>query len=89
MAEMLVRTSFNMEPFYPSTMDFRRWLQRLEGAFTVFKVTEELRVPHSLHYIGSKSFEILCDEVSPEEPYKKTFIEFTEKMEQYSTPQNP
>ncbi|KAG5872064.1 hypothetical protein JTB14_026758 [Gonioctena quinquepunctata] len=29
---------------------------------------------------------ILCDKVSPEDPYKKTFIELTEKMEQFYSP---
>ncbi|CAG9817611.1 unnamed protein product [Phaedon cochleariae] len=67
-------------------MEFRRWLQRLEGAFTVFKVTEDLRVPYLLHYIGSKSFEIICDKVSPEDPYQKSFNELIEKMEQFYSP---
>ncbi|KAG5864005.1 hypothetical protein JTB14_026633 [Gonioctena quinquepunctata] len=82
MAEMLEQTSFKIEPFDPSIMEFRRWLHRLEGTFTAFKVTEELQY----HYIGSKSFEILCDEVSPEDPYKKTSIELTEKMKQFYSP---
>ncbi|KAG5875968.1 hypothetical protein JTB14_017145 [Gonioctena quinquepunctata] len=72
MAELLVQTSFNIESFDPRTMEYRKWFQRLERAFTVFEVWEEVRVSYLLRYIGSKSFEILCDEVLPEDPYKKT-----------------
>jgi len=39
-----------MENFNPEVTTWRRWLQWLQGAFTIFRITGNAQVPYLLHY---------------------------------------
>lgn len=65
--------TFSIEPFDVTATNWDRWLQRLEGAFKIFNIQEDVRIPYLLHYVGSASFEMLCDRISPEDPYTQTY----------------
>lgn len=78
MAEARVQATFNIEPF-DTTKSWTRWLRRLEGAFTLFKVPESDKVPYLLHYIGSAAFEVIYNKCAPENPYTLNYATLVEK----------
>lgn len=77
-----------VEKFEPTTQSWKRWRQRLEGAFYLFKITDEKeKTAYLLHYIGVKPFEILCDRLEPENPYTKSYAELCGKIEEFYVPE--
>ncbi|XP_070510419.1 uncharacterized protein [Cardiocondyla obscurior] len=86
MAETVVHSNFAIELFDPQVTNWKRWLQRFEGAVTVFKVPETQKVAYLLHFIGSASFDYICDKVAPADPYSKLYSYLTEKLEEYYAP---
>lgn len=60
-----IPNSFTIENFNPEVTTWRSWLQRLQGAFTIFRITGNARVPYLLHYVGPSAFDILCDRLDP------------------------
>ncbi|KAK2578340.1 hypothetical protein KPH14_012794 [Odynerus spinipes] len=72
--------------FDSANTSWKRWLMRFEGAVAVFGIVEAKKVAYLLHFIGSKSFDILCDRLAPEDPYKKTYEELTAKLEEFYAP---
>jgi len=83
-----VQNVMQIENFDPTTQTWKRWLQRLEGSFKVFKITaEEEKVAYLLHYIGVEAFGILCDRLDPDDPYEKTFGELCRKLEEFYAPE--
>ncbi|XP_053990587.1 uncharacterized protein LOC128882838, partial [Hylaeus volcanicus] len=76
MAEAIVSANLAIETFDPAITHWKRWLKRFEGAVTVFGVPET-----------KKSFDIICDKLVPDDPYKKTYKELTDQLEEfYATP---
>ncbi|KAK9692907.1 hypothetical protein QE152_g34812 [Popillia japonica] len=82
---MVFSTSFNIEPYEP-TVNFIRWLQRLEGAFKVFKVPEPEYTAYLLHYIGAKAFDVLCDKINPKDPYTEQYSVLKTALEDFYAP---
>ncbi|XP_018395972.1 PREDICTED: uncharacterized protein K02A2.6-like, partial [Cyphomyrmex costatus] len=77
-----------IEKFDPATQTWKRWLQRLEGFFKVFKITSgEEKVVYLLHYIGVEAFGVLCDRLDPDDPYAKSFEELCNKLGEYYAPE--
>ncbi|XP_076397932.1 uncharacterized protein LOC143266214 [Megachile rotundata] len=81
-----VPSTFTIEPFDPADMPWTRWLQRLEGAFRIFKIQEEDKVPYMLHYLGAKTFNVLADRLAPADPYELTYREIKEKLKEFYEP---
>lgn len=86
MSLIMLNNTFNFEPFEPSTSNFHRWMQRLEGAFDAFQVQDEKKVTYFLHYIGAKAFEIICDKLTPEDPYKQDYVQLRNILEEFYAP---
>lgn len=86
MTETVVHGNFAIEVFDPSITNWRRWLRRFEGAVTVFKVPEGQQVAYLLHFIGSASFDFICDKLAPADPYTKTYNYLTEKLAEFYAP---
>jgi len=58
-----------IENFDPAKQTWKRWLQRLQSSFKVFKITaDEEKVVYLLHYIGVEAFGVLCDRLDPDDP---------------------
>ncbi|XP_071579209.1 uncharacterized protein [Temnothorax nylanderi] len=81
-----VPSTFNIEQFDPSTSQWNRWLQRFEGALSVFKVTEGSKVAYLLHYIGALSFDMLSDRLDPENPYEQSYEQITTLLQEFYEP---
>ncbi|KAK9730333.1 hypothetical protein QE152_g15299 [Popillia japonica] len=59
-------------------------LQRLEGAFKVFKEPEY--TAYLLHYIGAKAFDVLCDKINPKDPYTEQYSVLKTALEDFYAP---
>lgn len=81
----VVRTAFTIDPYILGT-DWKRWVQRLEGAFRLFKVPTGEYVGHLLHYVGAASFNTLCDKLTPVDPYTKTYNELKKELDEFYAP---
>ncbi|XP_029670911.1 uncharacterized protein LOC115240079 isoform X2 [Formica exsecta] len=77
---------FAVEAFDPNVSTWKRWLQRLQGAFLVFGIEGNARVPYLLHYVGPTTFDILCDRLDPEDPFGQTYEILVQKLEEFYAP---
>ena len=75
-----------IDMFDSTNTNWKRWLMRFEGAVAVFDIEETKKVAYLLHFIGAKSFDILCDSLSPKDPYSATYNELTAKLEEFYAP---
>jgi len=53
-----IQASFHIESF-DNTTSWPRWLNRLEGAFNLFKIPNKKKVLFLLHYIGPAAFDVI------------------------------
>jgi len=77
-----------IDNFDPAKQTWKRWLQRLQGSFKVFKITtDEEKVVYLLHYIGVEAFGVLCDRLDPVDPYAKSFGELCNNLGEFYAPE--
>lgn len=83
-----MRAKLAAETFDADRQPWKRWLQRLEGAFHVFHISEDTeKVAYLLHYIGVNAFGILCDQLDPEDPYLKSYDQLKAKLSEFYAPE--
>ncbi|KAK9739488.1 hypothetical protein QE152_g8990 [Popillia japonica] len=71
---MALQAVFTVETF--EKKKWTRWIERLEGAFTISKITEEESKKHLLsHYMGQEAYDILSDKLAPQKPQDKSYQE--------------
>lgn len=64
-----VPSSFSIEFFQETKGKFERWLQRLEGAFAIFQISEPAgKRNYLLHYVGPNTFDLICDGIATQKP---------------------
>ncbi|KMQ92009.1 hypothetical protein RF55_8061 [Lasius niger] len=78
--------SFAIEAFDPSTTTWKRWVQRLQGAFLIFGIKDDARVPYLLHYVGASAFDVLCDRLDPADPFVQPYDTLVLKLEEFYAP---
>lgn len=81
-----IPTSFVIEAFDPAMTTLKRWLQRLQGAFLIYGIRDDARVPFLLHYVGPTAFDVLCDRIDPEDPFQQTYAILIQKLEEFYEP---
>ncbi|CAL1678848.1 unnamed protein product [Lasius platythorax] len=86
MTETVVHGNFAIEVFDPNVTNWNRWLRRFEGAATVFKVPEAQKVAYLLHFIGSGSFDFICDKLAPLDPYTQSYAVLTARLAEFYAP---
>lgn len=86
MTKAVVHGNFAIEFFDPDVANWNRWLKRFEDAVAVFKVADSQRVAYFLHFIGPTSFDLICDKLAPEDPYKQPYKVLTEKLAEFYSP---
>lgn len=80
--------TIHVDFFDPKQQMFQRWLQRLEGAYRIFRIQEgHEKVAYLLHFIGVEAFGILCDRVDPQDPYQLTYAALIDKLKEYYAPE--
>ncbi|XP_050500443.1 uncharacterized protein LOC114337386 [Diabrotica virgifera virgifera] len=77
---------FSVEPFNQTATKWSRWVKRLEGAYKVFKIPEEMKLPYLLHYMGSEAYDTLCDKLAPEVPEDKSYEDTVKLMDNFYNP---
>lgn len=78
--------SFAIEAFDPSSTTWKRWVQRLQGAFLIFGIKDDARVPYLLHYVGPTAFDVLCDRLDPEDPFAQDYDVLVHKLQEFYEP---
>lgn len=78
--------AFTVETFDSTKTRWSRWVKRLEVAFTVFKVPENLKLHYLLHFMGAEAYDILSDKLAPETPETKTYKYVVDTMDQFYDP---
>ncbi|XP_070522382.1 uncharacterized protein [Cardiocondyla obscurior] len=78
--------SFAIEAFDPATTSWRRWVQRLQGAFLIFHIVDNARVPYLLHYVGPAAFDVLCDRLDPADPFLQSYDTLVLKLAEFYEP---
>ncbi|XP_072389574.1 uncharacterized protein [Diabrotica undecimpunctata] len=77
---------FSVESFNQSATKWSRWVKRLEGAYKVFKIPDEMRLPYLLHYMGSEAYDTLGDKLAPEVPEDKSYDDIVNLMDNFYNP---
>ncbi|KMQ88519.1 hypothetical protein RF55_11982 [Lasius niger] len=81
-----VPNTFTIEPFNSTTTNWTRWLLRL-GYKVPFESSQlKARVPYLLHYVGATSFDILCDRLSPQDPFEANYETLTNSLRDFYHP---
>lgn len=83
----LMQPTFVIEYFDKNRDQWSRWVERLEGAFTVFSIlNDKIKLHWLLHYIGPETYNVVCDKFAPEKPNTKTYQEIVDALHDYYDP---
>ncbi|XP_055615373.1 uncharacterized protein K02A2.6-like [Toxorhynchites rutilus septentrionalis] len=85
-AAVVMPPTFALEPFDRNKSKWSRWVKRLQGAMEIFGVPQTSKKNLLLHYMGSETYNILCDHLSPVEPETKTFEEIVTTLGDFFDP---
>nr|XP_029709454.1 uncharacterized protein K02A2.6-like [Aedes albopictus] len=81
-----MQSNFTIEPYDRHRMKWSRWVERLEGAFLLFRVPADLRRPMLLHYMGGENYDIVSDKLAPVKPQARTYDEIVQLLETHFNP---
>ncbi|KAL4720868.1 hypothetical protein ACJJTC_016549 [Scirpophaga incertulas] len=77
----------NVIEFHDKTTKFSRWLERLEGAFSIYNVTDiNTKKSYLLHYVGAQTYDLLCDLLAPNEPKNTPYNVLKETLQEHYDP---
>lgn len=80
--------TFTIEYFDEQKNTFERWLKRLEGAFKIFNVSDvAVRVSYLLHFIGSETYNLVCDVVLPQTPEEMSYNDIAKVLKNHYNPE--
>lgn len=85
-APLAMQSNFTIEPYDRHRMKWSRWVERLEGAFLLFRVPDDLKRPMLLHYMGGENYDIVSDKMAPDKPQEKTYDEIVQLLETHFNP---
>ncbi|XP_058456616.1 uncharacterized protein K02A2.6-like [Malaya genurostris] len=86
-ASIAMQSTFTVEPFDRHKMKWSRWVERLEGAFLLFGVRDDAKLPMLLHYMGAETYDVVSDKLAPEKPQTKTYDEIVQTLENHFNPE--
>lgn len=78
--------SFAIEAFEPSSTTWKRWVQHLQGAFLIFGIKDDARVPYLLHYVGPTAFDVLCNRLDPVNSFSQSYDLLVQKLQEFYEP---
>lgn len=74
------------EPFDKNAIKWSRWVKRVETALDIFGCNTAKRRMYLLHYMGSQTYNILCDKLAPIDPAEITYDEITRILGEHFEP---
>ncbi|XP_029163050.1 uncharacterized protein K02A2.6-like [Nylanderia fulva] len=86
MAQATIPGSLAIEAFDSANTTWKRWLQRLQGAFMIFGIKDQARVPYLLHYVGPTAFDMLSDRLDPVDPFTGRYDDLVRCLQEYYAP---
>ncbi|KAI5743861.1 hypothetical protein M8J77_022987 [Diaphorina citri] len=87
-AQMSMQGTVFTIDLFSDNLNWTRWVQRLEAAFRIFNITDNVKQrDYLLHYMGSKTFDLLCDKLSPENPTDKTYSQIVDILKRHFSPE--
>lgn len=63
------------EKFDKTKMQWSRWVERFEGTLEIIAPEDVKKLPLLLIYMGSETYDLLCDKLAPVKPKNKTYDE--------------
>jgi len=84
---MATATIGHVEPFDEGVCDFEDYMERVELFFTANGVAQAKQVPTLLTLIGPKTYKLLKDLLSPQDPKSKTLKEIQDELKGHLTPE--
>lgn len=85
-AAAVTPAAFSFEPFNAATAKFDRWLERLDVSFRIFKVGLADKRDYLLYYMGSATYDVLCNKLKNELPHTKTYDEIVDVLKKHFSP---
>lgn len=66
------------EKFDKSKMQWSRWVERFEGTMTIVAPEDAKKIHLLLIYMGSETYDVLCDKLAPIKPTDRTYDQIKE-----------
>lgn len=86
-APAMMQSAFTIDAFDRHRMKWSRWVERLEGAFVLFGVRDDTKLFMLLHFMGSETYDTVCDKLAPAKPQTKTYAEIVRLLEAHFNPE--
>lgn len=77
---------FQIEPFDRTKTTWSRWVERFQLALDIFGADKRKRKKYILHFMGSETYNVLCDRIYPKTPNELNFVEVGETLKEYFDP---
>lgn len=87
MPEVVLHGNFSIDMFDPATTEWKRWFQKFLAAIKIFKVSVDHQVLYLLHYVGSAAFDVICNKVTPADPYAVPFKDLLASLGEFYAPE--
>lgn len=75
------------EKFDKSKMQWSRWVERFEGTLSIVAPEDAKKLPLLLVYMGSETYDVLCDKLAPSKPTEKTYNDVKGILKQIYDPE--
>lgn len=83
----LPHAAIQVEIFDPSQSSWLRWVERLEMAFDIIDCEDNKKVSIILHYMGQRTYNMLCDKISPAKASQLTYAQIVGKLSEHFDPE--
>lgn len=77
---------FNFDAFDPRATTFARWVKRLETAMDLYGCDQSKKTKLLLHYLGSTTYNILCDKLAPRIPEETSYADILKVIGEHFEP---
>lgn len=77
---------FNFEAFDIKKTSWSRWVKRFETALELYECDRTKHQRLLLHFIGSDTYNILCDKLTPQIPEEKSYQEIVTILQDHFDP---
>ncbi|XP_011859462.1 PREDICTED: uncharacterized protein K02A2.6-like [Vollenhovia emeryi] len=78
--------TINLEPFDPDKGPWSDWQERLESAFRLHKIAEDLKVDGLLNCLGSTAYSSLKNRLVPKKPCSESYATCTKVLQDFYEP---
>lgn len=77
---------FQFEAFDRTKTTWSRWVERFQLALEIFGADRARRKKYVLHFMGSETYNVLCDRIYPKTPNQLLYKEVVDTLQEYFDP---